>query len=179
VDAAAGEPRTVPQGTQDQRAAAGLPRQRQQAGLVHVVIVVVRQQHHVDVGQLLQRQPGRRLALGAGPLHRKATLGEHRVGQQVEPAELQQHGDVPDPGGRGLHGEAGLGVGVDEGQVGGHHGDRILQGPGVTRAPGLPAPAQDFVPALALKGLVGVLKAAGAVVLSLGFEVRVLHGPPS
>jgi len=88
--------------------------------------VVVRQQHHVDVGQLIQAQARWGLALRAGPLHRKAALREHRVGQQVQAADLQQHRDVPDPGGRRLHGQARLGIGVDEVQIRRDHRDRRL-----------------------------------------------------
>ena len=70
----------VTQRGDEQRAAPGLTGQGHQRVLVHVVVVVVRQQHHVDVWQLIQAQAWWRLALWAGPLHRKAARREHRVG---------------------------------------------------------------------------------------------------
>ena len=176
VDAASCKPLLVTQRGDEQGRAMHLLREMPQRGLIHVVVMVVRQQHHVDVRQLCQVQTRRCLTLRSRPLHGKASLGKHRVREDVEPADLQQHRDVTDPRGSGLHGHTRLGIGMDEVQVRRHHGNGLVHRPRMPRAPGLPSPPQDFVPALASERLVVVLKAVRPMMLLGRVEVGVLHG---
>ncbi len=80
-----------------------LPVQRQHAVQVEVVVVVVRDQHRVDVRQFAKRQPRRLGALRAQETQRRGALGEDRIGEQVDAADLHQHAGVADPRHRRLH----------------------------------------------------------------------------
>jgi hypothetical protein len=62
-----------------------------------VVIVIVRDQHHVDRGQVLEgdagvHEPARTEAQWAG------VVVPVRVGEDVDPVELDEERRVPDPG---------------------------------------------------------------------------------
>ena len=56
---------------------------RFEGGQIHVVIVIVRQQHEVDFRQILQCHAGCARALGACPLHGACALGEEGIGENV------------------------------------------------------------------------------------------------
>ena len=102
-DASAGQRCGVAQGGDDGRGEAFV--QPAQAGQVHVVVVVVRQQHGVDAGQGVQRQPRRPCPPWPSPGDGRAAVAEHRVGQQGEHApaghrQADQEGAVADEGQR-------------------------------------------------------------------------------
>jgi hypothetical protein len=65
---------------------------------IHVVVVVVADQHGVDARQLVEREAGRPHPLRPGPLHRAGAPGKERVGEDVEPADLDQRGRLADIG---------------------------------------------------------------------------------
>ena len=154
----------------EQRRAARLCCQRPHRGLVEVVIVVVRDQHHVDVRQLRGGERQRADPLRPGPGHRRGALGELRVGQHRQTAEPRQHRRVADPG------DAGLG----RLQVGCDHRQRRLRARRILAAQ-LPAP--DLPLRLVDGAAVAVAKALGGVVGgSCGGSRRILpvacSGPP-
>ncbi len=66
-------------------------------GLVEMVVVAVREKHHVYRRQRIQRQRRCHDASRTHPLHGKCALAEHRIGQDVQPADLQKDGRVADP----------------------------------------------------------------------------------
>ncbi|CRP11100.1 hypothetical protein PAERUG_P18_London_17_VIM_2_04_10_02600 [Pseudomonas aeruginosa] len=65
---------------------------------VEVVVVVVAHQHQVDRWQLVERQPGRMVALRADEGERADPLRPDRVGEDVQAAVLDQQGGVVDVG---------------------------------------------------------------------------------
>ena len=65
---------------------------------VEVVVVVVAHQHQVDRRQLVERQPGRMVALRADEGERADPLRPDRVGEDVQAAVLDQQGGVVDVG---------------------------------------------------------------------------------
>ena len=149
---------------QKQRRAAGLAVELPQAALVEVVVVVVRDHHRIDARQIRQCHAGGLGALRPHPLHGRCALREDRIGQQVDAAQLRQHGGVADPGHRRLHRTASGRVAAKEGQVRPHRGDRPRRGARQALARALPAPAQQVHQALALELDVVVLEAFGAMV---------------
>ena len=66
-------------------------------GLVEVVVVIVREQHDVERRQAIERQRGIHDASRPRPLNGERALTEHRIGEHIEPAELEEHGRMPDP----------------------------------------------------------------------------------
>jgi hypothetical protein len=92
--ARAGENGPVAKRGQDARAVA--VEQPAQARQVHVVVVVVAHQHRIDARQFVERQAGRAHPLRPGPLHRAGAPGEERVGENVEPGDLDQRGRLAD-----------------------------------------------------------------------------------
>src|SRR5680860_1357660 len=63
---------------------------------IHVIIVVVADQYGVDARQLVERQAGGPHPLRPGPLHRAGAPGKERVGEDVEPRDLDQCGRLAD-----------------------------------------------------------------------------------
>ena len=68
-------------------------------GMAQVVVVVVRDQHRVQLRQGLQRHRHGLKALGPGELRRRCTLAPHGVGQHTRAVDLHQHRAVAQPGG--------------------------------------------------------------------------------
>src|SRR6185503_1930801 len=69
------------------------PRQRRE---VHVVVVIVADEHRVDARELLKWESRRPHAARPGHVPRPDALGVNRVGQQVQPAKLHQERRVAD-----------------------------------------------------------------------------------
>ena len=74
-------------------------RQRADGGVVEVVVVVMRDDHHIHSRQRLQGHWHRLKPLGAGQPRRGCTRAPHRVGQHPQAVDFQQHGGVAQPGG--------------------------------------------------------------------------------
>ena len=77
--------------------ARGLASQLHYRGMVEMVIVVVREDHAGDGRQFVDADRRCVEARRAHPLHRRGALGEHRIGQPVLAAQLQQDRGVPQP----------------------------------------------------------------------------------
>jgi hypothetical protein len=84
------------QGHDDTRLVARI--QRPQRIGVEVVVVVVRDQHEIDLRHRLQCEGRRRDALRARPLQRRRALRPPRIGEDVEPRHLHQQRGVADGG---------------------------------------------------------------------------------
>ena len=63
-----------------------------------MVVVVMGYQHRIDVGQLLDGQCWRHRPFRAGEGERGATVGKHRISEQVPATVLEQVGGMADPG---------------------------------------------------------------------------------
>ena len=95
---------------------------------IHVVVVVVRHQHRVDLRQVVEGDAGRIHALGADERKGTGAIRPHRIDQNVSPARLQQEAGVADVGhahrvagdlrGRPVRGES------DSGTLAGHDAPR-------------------------------------------------------
>ena len=71
-----------------------------------VIVVVVREQHGVERGQLVERRRARGgSASGPAKRHGRGALAEDRIGEDAQAVELEQHRAVAEPGGA----KAGLG----------------------------------------------------------------------
>ena len=73
----------------------GEPRQRCE---IEVVVMAMRDQHGVDVGQRLEGDAGIVDAPGAGEAQRRDPFRPHRIDQHVEPAGLDEQAGVADEG---------------------------------------------------------------------------------
>ena len=73
--------------------------QRADGGVVQVVVVVVRDHHHVHLGHFAQAQRHRLETFGAEQAKRRSARAPDRVGQHLVAVHLQQHGGVAEPGG--------------------------------------------------------------------------------
>jgi hypothetical protein len=104
VDAELGEPGLQPQRHEELQLAAAALVQLPHAVDVEVVVVVVRDDHGVDLGQIRQRDAWWMEALRPGEAHRRSALGKMRIGQDVESTQPQQQGGVADPGDAGFSG---------------------------------------------------------------------------
>ncbi|MNP87135.1 hypothetical protein D3C76_1878290 [compost metagenome] len=62
--------------------------------MVEMIVVIVGQDYCFDLRQLIKTDRRLMKALGAGPLNRGSTLGEHRVGEPELIAQLQQDSGV-------------------------------------------------------------------------------------
>lgn len=78
---------------------------------VEVVIVIVREQNEIDLGQLLEGYAGRHQSSRSDPRDRRCALAPDRIGQNIERPELEQHRRMPDPGYRPI---AARGAGSDD-----------------------------------------------------------------
>jgi hypothetical protein len=103
---------------QEQRRAALLSRQHLHAVAVEVIVMIVRDQHDVDVRQVLRCNAWRLRASRSDELHRRGTPREYGIRQYVQPARLHQHRRMADPSHRGNHRGAGQGIAPDEIQIG-------------------------------------------------------------
>ena len=65
---------------------------------IEMVVVIVRQQQHVDRRQAPGRSAGRREALGPERRHRRGMVGEVRVGQDGAAVEADQEARMAEPG---------------------------------------------------------------------------------
>ncbi|MDT4856828.1 hypothetical protein FQZ97_912310 [compost metagenome] len=74
-------------------------RQGVDGGVVEVVVVVVRDHDHIDLGHLAQPQGHGLEALGAEQAKRRGACAPDRVGEHAVAVHLQQHGGVAEPGG--------------------------------------------------------------------------------
>ena len=63
---------------------------------IEMVVMVVAEQHHIDRWQIVKPHPRCADTSGPGELHRAAPLRPHRIGQDVQPSDLDQHGGVTD-----------------------------------------------------------------------------------
>ena len=68
-----------------------------------MIVMVVRDHHHIDVRQLAQRQTRRMGTRRTRETHRRGTLREDRIGEHVQTVGLHQNTGVPDPGRRRDH----------------------------------------------------------------------------
>ncbi len=73
--------------------------QLQDRRIVQVVIVIVRHDHGVDLGQLRDRHRHGLKALRARKRHGRRALAPHGIGQHTGAVDLQQHRRMPEPGG--------------------------------------------------------------------------------
>ncbi len=74
-------------------------RQRADGRVVQVIVVVVRDHHRIDGGQLAQADRHRLEALRAEQGERRGSLAPDRIGQHAPAVDLQQHGGMAQPGG--------------------------------------------------------------------------------
>jgi hypothetical protein len=135
-------PRLQPQGHEVERRPARLPCQRLHAAAVEMIVVIVRDQHDIDVRQILERNARRLHPLGSGALQRRGAQGKDRIREHVEPAGLHQHGRVTDPGGGRVHVRARQGIAADEVKIGIHSWRRQAGLGRQVIADPLPLPAQ-------------------------------------
>ncbi|MNQ96863.1 hypothetical protein D3C85_1124840 [compost metagenome] len=63
--------------------------QRQDGGMVQVIVMVVGEDHRLDGWQCLEGDGRRVPALGAEPLHRRGALAEHGIGQPELTVQLE------------------------------------------------------------------------------------------
>ena len=70
---------------------------RANARRIEVVVMVVRQKHHVERRQLLERTRRRMKALRAGETNGGRALTEHRIREDTEAVELEEDGAVTEP----------------------------------------------------------------------------------
>ena len=168
VDAALRQPRLEAQRHDEERRSAGLRGQRADARVVEVVVVVVRDQHQIDVRQFGEREAGRDVALRPDEAERRRPLGEHRVGEDAQSAELRQHRRMADPGDRRLHRHrAGARIGVDEFEIGLDRRCRRGGWARRTRTGRIELPLQQRTQTFRLEVEVVVLKPVSAVVRRL------------
>jgi len=64
------------------------PREGGDGGVVEVVEVIVRDEHGVELGQLLDAHRRAMKALRAGPLHRRDPVAPHRIGEHADAVDL-------------------------------------------------------------------------------------------
>ena len=69
-----------------------------QCQTIEMIIVIVRNYDQVDVGQVLGRNSGFHKPFRSGKTDGRCPLCHMRVGQNIEPIELQKQGWVTDPG---------------------------------------------------------------------------------
>ncbi len=72
--------------------------QHLQGGYVQVVVVVVGDDQEVDLGQLLNRQSGRSIALWSEWWYRGGVVGQKWIQEDVSTAQTEQKGGVAQPG---------------------------------------------------------------------------------
>ena len=82
-------------GDDDRPVALPQPLQRRQ---VHMVVMIVADEDEVDLGQILEADARRPHPLWADEGEGRSTLRPDRIGENVEPASLDEHGRVADPG---------------------------------------------------------------------------------
>jgi hypothetical protein len=134
----------------------------------------------VDVRQLVERQPGRQVALRSNETERRRALGEDRVGQDVGAARLDQRAGVADPRQRRHHRRAGDGVAAQEGDVRDDARRRLLRRLRHAGAGRFHAPRQQRCDAFRLELDVVVLESPVAVMRrGAGREVGSAHGERS
>ena len=75
-------------------------RQPAQRRNIHMVVVIVTDEHQVDGGQQFEGEPGRMYSPRPGPLHGAGALAIHGVGQDIHSGQLDQKGHVIDEGDR-------------------------------------------------------------------------------
>lgn len=63
---------------------------------VHMVVMIVAEQYHVDLRQCLECDTRRTHALGAAERDRASSFRPYGVGEDVETARLDQHAGMPD-----------------------------------------------------------------------------------
>ncbi len=95
----------IPSGTTNDRVLG--PHQVVDRRGVEVVVVVVRDQHRAQLGQVVQRHRDRVVAPRTHAGRRRDPVAPHRVGEHPVPLELEEHGGVAEPGGGQLTGLGG------------------------------------------------------------------------
>ena len=128
-----------------------------QTGKIHMVVVIVRQQHDVRARQVLQRDAGRANALWAGPGDRGTAFTEDRVGQYYGAGKPDQKTGMIDEGdGHGAvwHCLGRRGIDRVAGHLGRPCGSLVMQ-----------PPAQYLEQAARRAGDAGVEEAAAVVVV--------------
>lgn len=68
-----------------------------EGSLIEVIIVIVADQYHIDLAQLLNRTCWFPVSLRPEELGRRASIGEHRVNEQVILAYLNDSSGVTNP----------------------------------------------------------------------------------
>ena len=97
-DALAAHPVVHAERHEKARRTARLRGQREDGRAVEVVVMVVRDQHDVDVRQVAKRDGQRDAPLWPCERHRRCARRELRIGQHVEARDLDQQRRMPEPG---------------------------------------------------------------------------------
>jgi hypothetical protein len=75
-----------------------LARQGLDRRATQVIVVIVRQQHHIERGQLVEPNGDGMKALGTRKAHGRRALAKHGIGEHPAPLELEQCRAVAEPG---------------------------------------------------------------------------------
>jgi hypothetical protein len=142
--------------------------QRLHAGVVEVVVVVVRDHDASTCGRSASAMPGLDVALRPEEGERRRALRKDRVGQESCAAGLHEHRRMADPGDRGLHRETGRSVAAQVREIGRHHRCRRPRRLRQTVAQRIGAPLQQRAEPLRLEVDVVVLEPAVAVMARCG-----------
>ena len=114
-------------------------RQRGQGRHVQMVVMVVADEHRVELRQILEGDARRVHPLGSRPWHGAGALGPDGIDEDVEPLGLDEEGGV-------AHQRHAQGLALDAGGGMIVKGARRMSGPGRALAPG--HPAQQLAPRL-------------------------------
>ena len=82
------------EGEEERRA---LAREMPHRRLIHMIVMIVGDQHRVDIVKRRKRQRRRMETLRPGELHRRCAVGKHRIGQQAQPRHLDQDAGMAEP----------------------------------------------------------------------------------
>lgn len=77
------------------------PPDRPQAGEIHMIVMVVRQEQQIDFGQIVQHPAGGTGALRPRPGDGRAALAEDRIGEDGQVRQADQEAAMADEGDRG------------------------------------------------------------------------------